>query len=301
MIRSGPLDWTIDGTTWPNREASRFVRAAGIRWHVQVMGAGPVLLLAHGTAASTHSWRALAPRLARRFTVLAPDLPGQGFTEPPHGRRYTLPGFASDLAALVAELGLKPDLVVGHSAGAAILCRAVLDGGLAPRGIVSLNGAMLPFGGVTGQIFSPLAKALARTPLALRLLTIPLTTRRAIERMIAEQGSTIEPAGIDLYQRLVLSPDHVAAAFGMMANWDLEPLLRDLSRLLVPLLLVVGSADRAIPPDQARRIRDRVPGARIQELRGLGHLAHEEKPDAVAELIDRFADEVGLGADGPAA
>ncbi|MDU3043759.1 MAG: alpha/beta hydrolase, partial [Bradyrhizobium sp.] len=58
-------NWSVDGKDWPNRAASRFVDAAGLRWHVQMMGEGPVALLAHGTGAATHSWRDLAPLLAR--------------------------------------------------------------------------------------------------------------------------------------------------------------------------------------------------------------------------------------------
>jgi magnesium chelatase accessory protein len=72
---SRPLDWERDGKGWPNREASRFVRAAGIRWQVQSWGRGPTLLLVHGTGAATHSWRDLAPLLARRFTLVAPTSP----------------------------------------------------------------------------------------------------------------------------------------------------------------------------------------------------------------------------------
>ena len=49
------LDWATDGRDWPNHAASRFVEAAGMRWHVQVMGSGPALLLLHGTGAATHS------------------------------------------------------------------------------------------------------------------------------------------------------------------------------------------------------------------------------------------------------
>jgi len=79
----GKLVWERDGRDWPNRDASRFVRAGGLRWHVQKTGTGPVLLLVHGTGAATHSWRELAPLLARRFTVIAPDLPGPGFTQRP--------------------------------------------------------------------------------------------------------------------------------------------------------------------------------------------------------------------------
>ena len=56
-------------------------------------------------------------------------------------------------------------MAAGHSAGAAILVRMCLDGQIAPQGLVSLNGAMLPLGGSAGQLFSPLAKLLAGLPL----------------------------------------------------------------------------------------------------------------------------------------
>ena len=58
------LDWDRDGAGWPNRSSSRFVVSGAMRWHVQIMGQGPVMLLIHGTGASTHSWRRLAPLLA---------------------------------------------------------------------------------------------------------------------------------------------------------------------------------------------------------------------------------------------
>ena len=64
--RRSTLSWDQDGHDWPNRDASRFVEAAGLTWHVQIAGQGPVLLLLHGTGASTHSWRDLLPGLAER-------------------------------------------------------------------------------------------------------------------------------------------------------------------------------------------------------------------------------------------
>ena len=88
-------DWDEDGRDWPNREASRVVSAGGLRWHVQVLGTGPTLLLVHGTGAATHSWRDLAPRLARRFTIVAPDLPGHGFTSSPGDDRMSMPAMAA--------------------------------------------------------------------------------------------------------------------------------------------------------------------------------------------------------------
>ena len=78
---------------WPNRTASRYVEAGGLRWHVQSLGdTGPVILLLHGTGAATHSWAGLAPLLATRFRVVAPDLPGHGFSGAAVGAGMSLPG-----------------------------------------------------------------------------------------------------------------------------------------------------------------------------------------------------------------
>ena len=284
-------DWERDGRDWPNREHSRFVRAAGIGWHVQRWGQGPVLLLIHGTGAATHSWLDLGPLLARRFTVVAPDLPGHGFTHTlPSG--LSLPAMAGALRDLLRALEVGPDLVVGHSAGAAILLRMSLDGLIAPKGVVSLNGALQPFRGGLSEVFSPLAKLLFVNPLVPRLFAWG-AGEAAVERMIRDTGSTIGPEGVALYARLVRHPGHIAGALGMMADWDLKPLVRDLPRLACPLLLVVGTKDRAIPPDDALAVRERLPGADIVRLPGLGHLAHEERPAEVATFVERFAGTTG--------
>ena len=136
---TGALAWDRDGLDWPNRDASQFVVAQGIKWHVQRLGSGPAILLLHGTGASTHSWRDLAPILADRFTVLAPDLPGHGFTRSLPRQRMTLPGMARAVAGLLQNLGVAPALVAGHSAGAAILARMSLDGLSTPSGVVGLR------------------------------------------------------------------------------------------------------------------------------------------------------------------
>jgi magnesium chelatase accessory protein len=84
---------------------------------------------------------------------------------------------------------------------------------------------------------------------------------------------------------LFSNPGHVAATLGMMANWRLEPLERELGGLKPALTLIVGGNDGTISPADAGRVQALVPGATIVELPGLGHLAHEEQPKRVAELI----------------
>jgi len=283
------LEFDTHGRDWPHRDRSEFVRADGLTWHVQRMGSGSLVLLVHGTAASTHSWRALLPALAARHSVMAMDLPGHGFTSPPRSERgYSLPAMATSLTQLLDTLGVRPLVCVGHSAGAAILARMCLDGSIGPRAVVSLNGALLPLRGPVQQLFAPLAKLLTLNPFAPRLFAWWGTSRAAVERTIAGTGSTLDEAGIDLYARLFANPGHVSAALSMMASWDLEPLQPRLRELGARLLLVAGSNDRAIPPENAMDLAEAIPGAKLHLLRGLGHLAHEERPDLVAELIQQI-------------
>ena len=253
------------------------------------MGSGPVLLLVHGTGSSTHSWRDVAPLLARNFTVVAPDLPGHGFTEQASPGLLSLPGMARGLNQLLRTLDLEPALAVGHSAGAAVIIRMSLDGLLGARGLISLNGALWPFQGVVSHFFSPFAKLLVANPVVPRLFAWRASDRSAVERLIKNTGSTLDRTGIDLYQRLVSSPDHVAAALGMMANWNLEPLARDLPRLEPQLVLVAAGNDRTVPSEQSFRVRDVLPSSRVEYLRGLGHLAHEERPGDISNIILRVA------------
>ena len=266
---------------------SRLVEAAGLRWHMLDAGNGPALLLLHGTAASGHSWRRLIPDLARHFRVIAPDLPGHGKTSAPQAAGFALPAMARALGGLMAALDVAPALAVGHSAGAAILARMVLDGHLSPRALVSFNGAFLPFGGWAGQFFAPAAKLFAASPAVARLIAARGADPTAVRRLIEGTGSRLDDEGLLLYRQLMADPAHVGAALSMMAGWDLLPLGRDLPRLACPLALVVGDRDRSIPPHQARVISRLAPDTRIITMTGLGHLSHEERPDeAVSILLD---------------
>jgi magnesium chelatase accessory protein len=288
------LRWDIEGKTWPFSEASRFVEADNIVWHVQTMGQGPDLLLLHGTGASTHSWRRIFPILASHFRVIACDLPGHGFTKAPSSFRYTLPGMAGAVASLARALGVTLDFAVGHSAGAAILCRMALDK-LAPlSAIVSLNGALLPFGGAASQIFPTLAKILFLNPFVPSFLAWRAHNRSVVKGLIEGTGSKLDPEGLDFYARLFQSPIHVQAALSMMANWDLPALAQDLPKLTARLTLITGSLDAAIPPSVAFKVAELVPDSRVVLLRGLGHLAHEENPQLIAQEIFSSAAEKGL-------
>jgi len=277
-------DWSREGRDWPNRAASRFVTAGGLRWHVQVMGEGPAVLLIHGTGAANHSWRDVAPRLAERFTVIAPDLPGHGFTETPTGDGLSLPGMTRSLSALLTELGLDPAFVVGHSAGAAIAIRMALDGRF-QGGVVSLNGALQPFPGAAGHLFPVMAKAMFLNPVARQVFAWRAQRPGGVARLLESTGSSIDAVGLRCYEAIMGTSGHIAGALGMMANWDLHGLQTEMSRLTAPLTLVAGDKDYAVPAKVAEDIHALIPKSRLIRLPGLGHLAHEESPERVTTII----------------
>ena len=285
MFQNAKPDWKRQGRDWPNREASRFVLASGLWWHVQVMGSGPVLLLLHGTGAATHSWRDLAPLLARDFTVVAPDLPGHGFTGTPDGEGLSLNGMAREVAELLAALQLTPEFVVGHSAGAAVALRMAIDRGTAPGGIVSLNGALQPFPGSGSALFPVMAKLLFLNPLTKQAFALRASRPGAVSRLIEGTGSKIDARGLAAYAALFSTTGHVGGALGMMARWDLNPLQSDLGRLTAPLTLVAAEDDTATPPRVAEAVHALIPSSTLVRLPGLGHLAHEEAPQTVAEIV----------------
>lgn len=285
---SGPR-WDGEGRTWPNREASRFVETPGLNWHVQVAGQGPPVLLLHGTGAATHSWRDVLPVLAKDFTVIAPDLPGHGFTTGRPRGGLTLPGMAGALSDLLARLVAEPVLIVGHSAGAAIALQLVRAGSRAAP-VAGFNPALMPFPGLAAKLFPSLAKMLFVNPFVPRMLAgiarIPGETGRFLHRATA---STIDARGLAAYEALMGNARHCGGAMEMMASWDLEGLSRTLPQITNPVLLVHSSADAAVPLPSVQEAARRIPGCRLEVLPALGHLAHEERPDLAAGLIRSFA------------
>ncbi|ATX64929.1 alpha/beta fold hydrolase BchO [Roseinatronobacter bogoriensis] len=269
---------------WPLRAHSRVIRCRPHEWHVQVLGQGPDVLLLHGAGASAHSFRHLA-QLLHGYRAIIPDLPGQGFTRAGGMMRLGLDAMADDLAALCADQGWRPVAIIGHSAGAAIALRMAEVLPNPPRCIIGLNAALGPFDGFAGWLFPKLAKAMSASPFVAAIVTRLVSNRNQVEMLLKGTGSTLDAEGVTLYQRLVSDKRHVEGTLGMMAQWQLEPLIERLAQIMAPTLLIASDKDRAVPARVSRDAAAVIPRAEYVEVADFGHLLHEEAPYRVSELI----------------
>ncbi len=268
---------------WPQREHSRAVQAGGLDWHVQVAGSGPTLLLLHGSGASAHSWADMLPLLSPHATVVAPDLPGHGFTTGARVAELTLPRGREALAALLRALDLPaPQWVVGHSAGAALALRWALDAAQPPRAVLGLNPSLVAPPAVYLQWAAPFVNPVATSGPVTRLLARLAGPTGFVDRLLDSTGSAVPEAQRARYRQLFADPAHVRGAMGFMAAADLPGLLPACARLPCPAAFVIGERDRWVPQGPLRSVLARhLPQAEVQAWSG-GHLLHEEQPARAA-------------------
>lgn len=274
---------------WPMGEHSRVINSRPHRWHVQEMGDGPLLLLIHGAGGATQSWRHLMPLLAQTHRVVAIDLPGQGMTRLGARQRCGLRHMAEDLSTLCAQEGWDPHTIIGHSAGTAIALEMTRE--TDARHVIGINAALGNFKGLAGLVFPMMAKALAMTPMVARVFTASAAQPASVRRLIEGTGSTLSDDDLRWYRALVSDRDHVDGTLAMMAQWDLNPLLRALPGHPAKTLLISGTRDRAVPPKTSLDVAAKMPFGRAVSLPDLGHLAHEENAAAVHAPIMDFLHE----------
>ncbi len=278
------MDWARDLPDWPHTGLSRQVRYGPHLWHVQETGHGPTVLLLHGAGSSTHTWRDLIPLLARDHRVIALDMPGQGFTRAGTKSRCGLEAMTADIAALCTAEGWHPNLIVGHSAGAAVALSLAMR--LGPDvAVTGINAALDRFDGVAGWLFPLLAKLLALNPFTPVAFTAGGNPSARARRLIESTGSALDDVGISFYARLIADRAHVEGTLQMMAQWNIDALAARLSEITAPVLFLVGDRDRAVAPKVSARAANSMPNATLVHLPKLGHLAHEEDPGEINRQI----------------
>jgi putative magnesium chelatase accessory protein len=272
----------------------RVVAASGRRWYLEVSGRGPVVLLLHGTGASTNSWRDVAPRLAAHCTVVAVDLPGHGRTEGPADRRLALAPMADDVAALLRGQGLAPAVAVGHSAGAAVALEMALRRAGALQAVAGFGAALVPPPWVYDSAVAPVVNRVVTTPAFARVAALVAGRRGVVDSLLRSTGSTLPPESVAEYRARAGSPSHVRATLVMMAQWDLRGLAARLPEVVLPVDLATGDRDAWTPAAALRPLVASMPDATLTVVPGAGHVLHEEMPAFAAEFVLATARRAGV-------
>jgi pimeloyl-ACP methyl ester carboxylesterase len=246
------------------------------------LGAGPPVVLVHGTPWSSWTWRRVAPRLAEDFSVYAFDLLGFGASDKRAGQDVSLRAHGARLAELLAYWRLERPAVVAHDIGGAAALRAHLVhgsplGALALVDVVALGAWGSPFYRLVGAhaaVFEQLPAALHEGLLRAYVGTA--------------QPCPLEPDTLDALVAPWLGPDGQAAFYRQIAHGDqhdTDEIAALYDRITAPTLIVWGESDPWISAARGVELAQRIPGARLQLLPGAGHLVQEDAPEALVGLL----------------
>ncbi|MEM8546706.1 MAG: alpha/beta fold hydrolase BchO [Pseudomonadota bacterium] len=266
------------------------VRLRHMRWAITekntAQDSSVSLVLVHGAGASMHSWAPLLAALPSTVHVVAMDLPGHGESAPFMAGSYTLERTATELGYLLEHLDVMPDWVIGHSAGAAIAMQLRLQMSAATSlQVGAINPALLPFHGVAGVAFPVLARLAASAPGLGRIIAARARNPAAVRQLLRSTGSEVSEQQVAGYRALLQTSGHVRAVLAMMAGWQLENLLPAYAAANLPLWVLLGERDRAVPAARTRAALTPLSHCDVTLWQHAGHLAHEEAPQQCADWL----------------
>ena len=274
------------------------VEADGVNVFYRAAGdtAAPVVLLLHGFPSSSFMFRELIPRLADRYRVVAPDLPGFGFTKVPADRRYmyTFAGLAKTIAAFNQALRIDRFAVYVFDYGAPVGLRLAAANPERVTAIVSQNGNAYEEG--LGDAWGPIRKYWAeptaenREVLRKNILTLE-GTRWQYTHGVANPDS-VAPESYTLDAALLERPGNKDIQLDLFldyaSNVKLYPKFQEyFRRSKPPLLAIWGKNDPFFIPAGAEAFRKHLPNAQVQFL-DTGHFALETHVIEIAAAMKEF-------------
>jgi pimeloyl-ACP methyl ester carboxylesterase len=260
------------------------------------VGAGPPLLLIHGYPFNSWDWALIWPELVQRFTVIAPDMIGMGFSAKPVAYEYSVGDHADMHEALLAHLGIETAHILAHDVGDSVAQEllARYESGQHAYGSLHIESITWLNGGMFNEVYTPrmLQKVLSRTPLGDLMSPLqggPLS-RRLTEPTINELfGPATKPSRrmMDLFHQILEYNDggRVTHKVGRFVNdryTHRNRWVRAMRETSVPMRLIDGPAD----PNSGRHMADRyaevIPNADVVLLAdGIGHWPQIEAPGDV--------------------
>jgi len=264
-------------------------------------GEGQVLLLVHGIAGSSRTWRDVMPALAAGHDVIAPDLLGHGESAKPVGD-YSLGAYASGIRDLLGVLGVPKATVVGHSLGGGVAMQLAYQH---PELCERL--ALVASGGL-GREVSWMLRLLAvpGSELLMPIIFPPFLRDRGndVGRWLHRRGIT--SARIDemwrSYASLADSPNRRAFLRTLRAVVDpggqaVSAMDRIYLAAGLPTLIVWGDRDDIIPVAHAHAAHAAIPGSRLEIFEGAAHFPHAERPSEFVDVVSDFMTTTSAGAE----
>ncbi|WP_137178015.1 alpha/beta fold hydrolase [Roseomonas sp. AR75] len=272
---------------------SQFLEVAGVRLHIRDTGPrdGPAVLLIHGFGSSLHTWEAWTALLQDRFRIVSLDLPGFGLTGPDPTGDYTDERSIAVLAALMDRLGIARAAVVGSSMGGRIAWRFAA----AQPSRVSKLVLMAPDGFASpGRGYGDAPESV---PWLMRLLpyTAPKPLLRSTMRNAYAVPGALTDETVDRYHAMLLAPGVRRAILDRVLQTRLVPPEPILATIRVPVLLLWGEQDGAVPVSHAADYEAALPDVRTVILPGIGHVPMEEAPEASARALRAFLADAPAG------
>ena len=278
-----------------NEFAVKHVPLHGHDVSYRLAGDGPVVVLVHGLAGSSTTWKHVMPALAESYTVLAPDLLGHGESAKPRGD-YSLGAYASGIRDLLGALGHGSGTIVGHSLGGGVAMQMayqfpdrcerlvlVSSGGLGREVHLMLRAAVLP----GSELVLPV---LASS----RVLSASAAVGSFFTRLGMRAGPDLEEMWRGFSS---LNDVEARAAFIHTLRGIVDPggqRVNATDRLYLaermPTMLLWGDRDPIIPAEHGRAAQDLIPGARFETFAGAGHFPHRTDPRAFVRVLGEFID-----------
>jgi pimeloyl-ACP methyl ester carboxylesterase len=287
--------------------AGRYFDYLGFDVFYRNEGGGPPLLLIHGYPFNTWDWAPIWLTLTERFTVIAPDMLGMGFSDKPATYEYSVPDHADMHEALLAHLDVTACHILAHdigdSVGQEMLARH--EFGQQSYGSLRIESVTWLNGGLFNETYRPrlMQKVLSRTPLGDLASHLPnvLLSQRVLERTINELfGPHTQPSPRmhELFNQILGYNDgkRVTHKVGRFINdrylyrnrW-----VRAMRQTKVPMRLIDGPADPNSGRHMADRYRQLVPNPDVVMLdAGIGHWPQIEAPEAVLAALLEHIDRV---------
>lgn len=268
----------------PDVGPCRFISVNEKNIHLIEAGSGAPVILIHGGQAWAYAWRhQVAPLVAAGFRVIAPDLPGCGYSDLPSRSDYSIEGLSAFLERLLDTLGIKQAVFAASSAGGLPVLDFAIRHSERVAALILASTCGVPHK-------EPLLWRLIRWPVVGELTQFFLTPSLVwdnLRQMVFDDPMITEDVITAYYEPLHRSGVW-AAQLRLERHWRPAWVEQHINTISTRTLVIWGENDPVHPGEMAHEFGRRVKNARVVFLPACGHLPHEEKPDEFNKLMKDF-------------